>query len=127
MSILLLPFLSLYSIPTSLKCLIMRGIPYFSIMARVGRAHRIKIEHAFYALLIRHPQFRIKIGGNTHTLGQDSFETPILLSCMYHGPEGWYDPSPLLPVLFENEKFGVDRVGARINAETCDSIATRED
>jgi hypothetical protein len=46
---------------------------------------------------------------------------------MYHALEGWYDALLLLPFLLDNEKLTVYVVGDRIDAETCDRFATRED
>lgn len=40
--------------------------------------------------------------------------------------EGWYDATLLLPSLVEDEKSGSVCGGERIDAETCDGLATGE-
>jgi hypothetical protein len=63
-----------------------------------------------------------------YTVERDVIETPNhLFSPMYHVPEGWYDPSFCCPLFSRRRNLAVDTVGACINAETCNSIATGKD
>ena len=60
-----------------------------------------------------------------YAVERDLIETPNhLFSSMYHAPEGWYDPSLCCPLFSIRRNLAVDTVGACINAETCNNVAT---
>lgn len=102
--------------------------PYFSTAGCADKCSWGKNRACLLWLLIPHPQFRIKCGELRIRSNKIRSEGSIsLCHACNRAPEGWYDPFLCCPFFSIMRNWAVDTLGARINAETCHSIATGKD